>query len=210
MIRLLLLILALACTMAARADFESYHLEFSIETYNGKIHKAYNHFVAGSFKADSLHLQDYFTDVMKKLSDDGKGNFSFYQKRYTYLYADYPEAESKFYYVADSTALRLSSIKKITLIEKHPAYYDTYLDNINNDAAWTKSVPVGHYEVSGFFCSYRIIIHQKSKAVDEALKELRALEEKFAENDEDCDNVLLAALQKLKGLKVVIVTSCSC
>ncbi|MCF8427850.1 MAG: hypothetical protein K9I36_14020 [Bacteroidia bacterium] len=78
------------------------------------------------------------------------------------------------------------------------------------DTLWMKKEPIQRFTFNGDACSFKLIVHERNSKTDALVKELKKLEMQLL-NDPARDEKMLIRLQKIKGLKVIVlVPPCLC
>ncbi len=175
-----LILFLLLVLFKGRAEYNGYHLKFSIETIEGQIIDGYNYIAAAYFDLDSARNSDY---LVKRFSSPmfihpPHGSVYFFKNRLRYDYQQGDDLEIYHIYgVLDSSSIPNRRVKSITLIS---VINQNYLTSIFNklsikDTIWMKFKPKEYKRYVGYLCDYTVFIHQKTKVTEEADIELQAL-----------------------------------
>jgi hypothetical protein len=199
---------------AVKAEYNGYHFEFTIETTEGQLLKGYVYKASAYLDEDSLSNSDY---LIKAFSDDWNGHtdsIKYFKNRIKYNF--YNQNDTGFiFYLLNEEIIPSSSVKKIKIDEMIDY---GYLSGIANeltlrDTSWMKKRPVKIATAGGYLCDAQIFIHKDSKKIKKLLKEIEAIEAKYNDmggGNDKFDDEIQKVIEKFKGEKVVIITTCTC
>jgi hypothetical protein len=175
---------------------------------------------------DSEKHEDYLKKYFYgKNCIDSLGNIDYYKYRvhYSYEFIDSNKQQIKYesYTKLEWGNLLYSEIRNITVLhvdDVRKKWNDTnivcvmYIENqiVACDTLWMKRKPIQKFSFKGDACSFELIVHERNSKIDSLVKELKKLEMKLV-NDQEKDEKMLIRMQKIKGLKVIVlVPPCLC
>ena len=188
-----------------------------------------------SYKA---FLENNYELILRNQYNDSLGEFTFFQNRIKYNYKDY-NGENRFIFtLTDKKEIDKNNIKTFKIIELTDQSYAIGIstNHMWKDRLWMKNKPTERQSFGGTFCSHDIYIHEKNNDTDKIIDALKKLslnfekaikeqqqimdhsdgnhyyeaKEKIEKIEEDIDNKISEELQNFNGMKVVIITMCTC
>jgi hypothetical protein len=175
---------------------------------------------------DSLKNTDYLKLALDKSGKewDKRDSLEYFAHRVSYHYRntfDSTGEQHTTYFLTGREKTAFSAIKKITI---HEMIDHTYLYGISTnldlkDTSWIKTRPVKTFSIGGYLCSHQVYVHQNSPKVTAILKRLEAKRAEIEKMDTDSDDPdkwdktdeeVWMIIRELEGLKVVVITECTC
>lgn len=197
-----------------KAEYNSYHIEITIETTAGKKLKGFVYKTDGFIEGDSIYNPGY---LLGALSWDFYGptdSIRYFKNRFEYKYSFDGTVEERIYALVNPAVIPVSSVVAISI---DTVINFSYLLNISNytsakDTNWMKKPPVNKVAHDGYLCSYQIYMHKETKKTQAILKELEAYDKKYkdAKDTDHSDEELSKIIHKLNGEKVIVISFCSC
>lgn len=183
-------------------------------------------------------LENNYELVLKNQFSDSIGDYTYFQNRIKYDYTGIDGGERFIYTLLDKKEIDIHRIKRFEIIELTDQSYAIGISthHESKDSLWMKVKPVEKYSFEDIFCSHDIYIHEKDdetvkiintlkkvslnfkKAIKEQEeimehsdgKQYHEAKEKIEKNEEAIDRKISEELQKFDGMKVVIITMCTC
>lgn len=220
--KILTFIFLLALSLSLRAEYDGYYISFTIEQVNGKKQKGYVYMASAYLDMDSLHNTNYLKRALGGKDGDDQDSMTYFKHRIDYHYRNTWDSSisSKYttYYLTGQKKMPFRLIKKITIDEMidHTYLFGISTDLKLADTSWIKTEPVKILSYSGYLCSYQVMVHQQSKRLTEVLKRLDAKQKQLSsmeldsENGDKADEEIGKLISELEGLKVVVITECTC
>lgn len=226
---LIILFCLLFCTALVHADGRSYFsIQVLFETKSGeKIIGWVEYDITTDWnEIDSVKQEGYLKKhFMGKDCIDSTGYIDYYKHRihYTLDFLDSLGQQIQYWSWTklDWHNLAYKDIRRISVLQVEDVrkYWDksgiVYIMSIENeisasDTIWMKRKPVQKFTFNGDACSFDLIIHERNSKTDALVKELKELE-LLLEKDPEKDEKILSRMQKIKGLKVIVlVPPCFC
>lgn len=208
---------------SVRAEYNGYHIKFSIETTNGEINNGYAYVASAYLNIDSLKNTEYLKKALDQSGKewDDRDSLVYFNERIKYEYkmvGDSLGEKIPIYALKSRQAILSSEIMPIS-IEEMIDY--TYLIGISSplsisDTVWIKKEPLSSYSFGGYLCYHQIYIHQNSKKIDRIINLLKAKQAEINNieidyhNGDEIDKEFWEMIKQLYGEKVVIITECTC
>lgn len=228
--KVLIIIVTVFLSLSAKAEYNGYHITFTIETTNDLKLKGYSYVASAYLEMDSLQNTNYLKRALNQNSTgdwDKRESFTYFKRRIVYNYNNYfyDQQKQHEYYLTEKTALPCKSIKNIRIDDMIDWSYLSNMVILNtSDFNWLKSKPVKRYFFGSYLCEYEFFVHENNKKISQLLKPLIAQNEKLnqieksnntterelAEAYENADEVINDVIEQLKGYKVVVVVFCTC
>ena len=228
--RILTIIIGFVFSYSLRAEYNGYHITFSIEKTNGQIVKGYVYVASAYLNTDSLNNAEY---LIKALDQSGKewakkDSLTYFKERIRYEYTavwDSSGTKKSIYYLTGKTVISFKSIKNIKMEEMIDFGYTQEIANELklSDTTWMKREPLRKVSFGGYLHSYQIFIHESSPKINEIIKQLEIKQKEIGntqlQNDsggtdyrkaDKIDDELWELIKKLNKLKVVIIAESSC
>jgi len=183
-------------------------------------------------------LENNYELILRNQYSDSIGEFTYFQNRIKYDYKDYDGEKRFIYTLTDKKEIDKNNIKKFKIIELTDQSYAIGISTNHEwkDRLWMKTEPIEKYSFGGAFCSHDIYIHEKNDLTDKiinvlknislnfekAIKEQQEImehsdgkyyyeaEEKIEKIEEEIDSKISEELQRFDGMKIVIITMCTC
>lgn len=183
-------------------------------------------------------LENNYELILRNQYNDSIGEFTYFQNRIKYNYEDYDGGKRFIYTLTDKKEIDKNNIKKFKIIELTDQSYAIGISTNHEwkDRLWMKIKPVEKYSFGGIFCSHDIYIHEKNDETDKIINVLKKIslnfeqavkeqqeimersdgkyyyeaEEKIEKIEEEIDSKISDELLDFDGLKVVIITICTC
>jgi hypothetical protein len=183
-------------------------------------------------------LENNYELILRNQYSDSIGEFTYFQNRIKYDYKDYDEKKRFIYTLTDKKEIDKNNIKKFKIIELTDQSYAIGISTNHEwkDRLWMKTEPIEKNSFGGTFCSHDIYIHEKNDETDKiinvlknislnfekAIKEQQEImehsdgkyyyeaEEKIEKIEEEIDSKISEELQHFDGMKIVIITMCTC
>jgi hypothetical protein len=176
--------------------------------------------------------------VLQNQFNDSVGEWTYFEHRIRYDYLPYGGDSSFIYPLIDKKSVEKHAVAALTIIGLTDQSYAIGVSSGHEyeDRVWMASKPVESHFFGGLFCSTDIFIHEKTAATDLIIRELEKIsadfeqevkaqeeEMKYADGEaydqaaakleqieEAMDGNISAVLQRFAGLKVVMITMCTC
>ena len=235
----LILLTIILLSLSARADGQSgYYLHFRITTPDRQDIGGYLFVSHYCLDIDSLsnteHLKRAF--VCDGHYDETEQSLTYFQNRMIYQYQvpprdpDFPLEEQpahQYYLLNEKTIpIPLENIEWIEIFEliSDVSYVFISSELQLSDFSWMRQEPIESMEFYAHVCYHQLFIHAGSEKVENVIKELEQKQEEidklrelyFESSNEtiwdmlwDKDEELREILKKLKGEKVVAISSCA-
>lgn len=226
-------------SISARAEYNGYHISFTIENVNGQESKGYVYVASAYLKMDSLQSTEYLKRALDQSDRDenweNRKALTYYKERIIYHYKPvndrYGSQESYEYHLIGITKMSFNSIKKITIDEMIDWSYTTWLSILqkSSDLSWLKSKPMKSYFFTSFLCEYQVFVHEKNDAIDRLINKLVQIQteinkieatenyweevelrNKLDEAYEKMEEEVNKFIEQLFGFKIVIISFCTC
>lgn len=201
------LLLLLLIPFFAIADNGGYQIEFDIENTIGEHHEGFIEIPQFEFDKDSVNKPGYILQRLKHISNSNN-NFIYYKLRLAYNYYDVT-INDPLYYLVNESSILFKSIKSIRIKNIFDSDISTGIRNkiALKDSVWMNTEPVDKMTTVNSHCTFRILIHEKSKALEKLLKKLNTLN--ISEDESIYDEKHTRLLEKLNGYKVVVIANCT-
>ena len=209
-----------------RAEYHGYHIKFRIENVKGQISKGYISIYSGDIDQDSLSNTHYLKKSLVNRSwtyDYKKDSLTYFKEILKYEFNPYWDSSGKkqpLYYLANKKTISFKSIKNLRIDEI--IKFGTLIGIANglkpSDTTWMKNEPIERIIFDGYLLHFQIFIHENSPKLNEIIKQLERKQDKLNsiklqdENGntdnaarEKIDDDLWNAIQKLNGLRVVVI-----
>ena len=209
----LILILVLLIPLYTKAEYNEWNFKIDIKTVEGKELIGYGRTINEALTTDSLENTNY---LINNLTDE-RDSLYVYLNRIVYITTfEVGQMQSTEYVLLNRIAIASKSIHRLKISEWKMG---STLSNIENnitlsDTSWIYHKPVTVEHIYGNSCKYNIFIHKKSKKLDSIIKEFKEVAKKHGK-DKDPINVqeireYQELIRKMKGLKVVVISFCTC
>lgn len=236
----LVVIVTFLLSFSAQAEYDGYHISFTIEDTKGVRSKGYAYVAAAYLNTDSLQNTNYLIKALDQNRQDEwdkKTTLAYYKSRIIYNYFSIPDQQRQYeYFLTGEITFKDSLIRKITIIEMIDWGYLSGISMLKtNDFSWAESEPIKAYSFSSDLCSWQILVHEKDKSIERIInkvellaKEKEIIEQEIDQQDlQDLNNTeelshkleiinqaieeqVGKAIKQLKGYKVAVVTYCTC
>lgn len=237
--KILVVILTVLFSFSAKAEYNGYHISFTIEKVNGQKIKGYAYIAAAYLNLDSLQNTKYLKKALDQDRQEDwadRKSLTYYKSRIVYNYTSvFDQQSSHEYYLTEEATLGYKSIKKITVDDMIDWSYLSGMTVLKtSDLTWLDSKPAKSYALSAFLCDYQLFVHENNKKIDTIIGRAQSLMEELAllehniseqqsngsENDEieaqldeiheKIDDEISKAIKQLEGYNIVIVSFCTC
>ena len=176
--------------------------------------------------------------VLRNQFNDSVGEWTYFEHRIRYDYLSYGRDSSFIYTLIDKKSVEKHTVASLTIIGLTDQSYAIGVSSGHEyeDRIWMTSEPVERHSFGGIFCSTDIFIHEKTAETDQVIQELEQIsadfdqqvkaqeaemkyadgepyyqaEAKLEQIEEAMDGKISAVLQRFDGLKVVLITMCTC
>lgn len=235
----LFIFLTLLSFSSMRAEYGGWFLRILMETNQDKVVNGYVYVASAYFEQDSTQSQHYLLWSLDQLDYDFNDSIEYFKKLIAYPYYQI-DAEEKglVYSIVDETAIAISEISHIEVLEYIP---QSYLIGISfpheqEDMEWMSKPPLDVYNEGGYFCDWQILLHETDERVMMILKELETYNEAFEaqrseleeimkysdgedyyqtegelrELEERLDEDKFNILHQFNDMRVVVISFCSC
>lgn len=183
-------------------------------------------------------LENNYELILRNQYNDSIGEFTYFQNRIKYDYKDYDGEKRFIYTLTNKKEIDKYNIKKFKITELTNQSYAIGISTNHEwkDRLWMQTEPAEKYAFGGIFCSHDIYIHEKNEETDKiinvlntvslnfekAIKKQREImkvsdgkhyyeaEDKIKKIEEEIDGKISEELQGFNGMKVVIITMCTC
>lgn len=183
-------------------------------------------------------LETNYELILRNHYNDSIGEFTYFQNRIKYNYKDYDGEKRFIYTLTDKKEIDKQNIKKFKIIELTDQSYAIGISTNHNwkDRLWMKTKPTEKHSFGGTFCSHDIYIHEKNDDADKIIEDLKKIslnfekaikeqqeimessdgkyyyqaKERIEKIEEEIDSKISEVLQNFDGMKVVIISMCSC
>ncbi len=229
--RNLILFLLLFSPIFAFAEYNGIHIEFNILLNDGNKAQGYKYIAHGENNKEFKQDLEAKTELLLKNEYSFEpGDYGFYQKQLKYKYND-----SFVYQLIEPTEIDLSKIKTVKITSVIVSSYATQINSelIWEDRIWMNSEPITKYTQSEDLCSYDIFIHKSGDIREEVIEKVKLIihqadiKIKAKENESEFDSdqeyddamkefyderslLLKPFFDKYKGLKTIIIDTCTC
>lgn len=189
---ILILFFTVLFSISAKADYNGYHITFTIENISGQKSKGYVYVTY--LKMDSLQNTEYLKRALDQSIQDenweNRNTLTYYKERiiYNYIPAYIPVEEqldnteqSYEYYLTRKTKMLFSSIKKITIDEMINWSYAIGMSVLkeSSDLSWLKEKPIKSYFFNSYLCEFQIFTHEKNDRIDEHINRLTKIQKEI-------------------------------
>jgi hypothetical protein len=209
----ILLIVGLLISSYTKAEYNEWNFKITIKTVEGKEVIGYGRTIKDAINTDSLENTNY---LIKNLTEE-RDNIYIYLNRIVYTNtSDMAPMQSAEYVLLNRVAIASEFIQSLKISEWKMG---STLSNIDNnitlsDTSWIYHKPVTVVHINANSCEYDIFIHKKSKKLDSVIQEFKAVAKKH-ETDDDPVNVEemrehQQLIREMQGLKVVVISFCTC
>jgi hypothetical protein len=186
----------------------------------------------------AAYLEQNYELVLNNQFNDSVGDWAYYAYRIKYNFADEEGNDGFIYMLTDKKGIDKVKIESIHIISLTDQSYAIGISSYHayEDRLWMSINAIEMHSYGGRFCSHDIFIHEKSAETDVILQALedvivshelkiKALEEVMSNSDgapyyeaeesindleEELDVEISGVLQNFDGMKVVIITMCTC
>lgn len=182
-------------------------------------------------------LEENYSLFLKEDFDQKVTTYRYFKHRIQYHYTDPVGTASTAYCLTEPSTVSKAAIKNIQI---NALIEFSYAKGISkhqwSDRKWMQKPAVDQYALEVKLCTYELYVHQASKKVKKLLQALKKLEKKCEEERNDLEEnwegstdyndmdwrmaveqlqdeqakQLRAILNQFEGLKVVVITTCSC
>lgn len=227
--KILIILIISLLSINAKAEYNGYHVMFSIETYNNEIHTAYAYLAPTNLNLDSLNNKNY---LQKRLDQSWKENYlkdslTYFLERVKYDYKRHEGLSDNIYSIYSLNSKASISFDDIKSIQVIDFIEQTYAVNISSpitlaDSIWYKNDPIKSYSFGGYLCFYQVYVHSDSKKVDQIIQRLLEKQKQLIEleendemeidlkNGDEIDNEFYEIIKELNSEKVVVISECTC
>lgn len=226
---ILIVFFTILSSISARAEiYDSYHISFTIEDINGQKSKGYVHIPTAYFELDSIQSTAYLKRVLSRWWSEEDDTLTYFKERIIYNYKSSvtgTSQETYTYYLKGKTKIPLSSIKNITIDEVFDWDFVTTILVLkeSSDLSWLKEKPIKSYFFSTFMCEEnQIFVYEENHVIEKLIKKLIEVNKELDEietnekkpnyNSTEYHNELTdkenEIYEKMKGYKIVVVTTC--
>ncbi len=146
-------------SVAAKADYNGYHIQFTIEYKNGKSNTGYAYVAAGYFNTDSLKSTSY---LLTALDQNAKGisendSLVYFKHRLKYNFqipGDTTNEKFHIYYLTGLSSVAFKAVKALTIDTLIDFGYGTTIASALSiaDLSWMKTKPKASYVFGGYLC----------------------------------------------------------
>lgn len=183
-------------------------------------------------------LEKNYEIVLRNQYNDSLGELTYFLNRIKYNYLDY-NGDSRFIYtLTDKKAIDKQQIKSFKIIELTSQSYAIGISTEHKweDRFWMSKNPIEKISTAGYLCEFQIFIHETNSNIEQLKKKLEIVaieldkeikeQQKILENSngksyhEAGDKIeelegfidirISELLQEFNGMKVVIISMCTC
>lgn len=225
--KVLFMLFTILIMSSAKADYNGYHISFTIEKSGGKLSKGFVYVASVYLNQDSLKSTNYLKKALDQSFKEGgeRDSLTYFAHRLKYEYRSVgsPEdSKTSTYTLKDKAVVAFDEIVSIK-IDQMIQY--GYLVGISSDlklsdTTWTKKDPVKNVSYSGYLCYHQLLVHVNSDKIEAILKRLEAKQKEIDELDfntddgykigDKIDEELWEIVSELVGEKVVVISECTC
>jgi hypothetical protein len=221
------------------AEYNGHQIEFTIEFNNGSKVQGYNYLAIVYQKDQTLNYQEFLEQNHELLlnGQNNENELFYFQHRIKYTHFEYDDNQKFICTLTNKKSIDKTEIKSIQINEMISQPYTIGISTVHHwkDRLWMNKNPIEKISIGGFLCVHQIFIHETNPEVellkneiqtistnyDREIKEQQRIMEnsdgeryyqaqnKINELEKNIDVQLSELLQKFKGLKVVIVSSCT-
>ena len=185
-----------------------------------------------------MFLEENYHLILKNQYVDSLGEMTYFQSRIKYNYEDFDGRAHSIYTILNKKSIDTAMVKTFKIIGLIDQSYAIGISSQHQlaDSLWMNNKSLERCSFGGLFCSNDLYIHEESNEVKTIVKELAKVsaelqkeyekleedirysegedrdqaEEKLMKLEEGSDDRFFDVLNKLSGLKVVIITMCTC
>lgn len=183
-------------------------------------------------------LEAHYELVLKNPFEDQMGSYAYFEKRIKYEYTLYDENPLFIFTLIDKKSIDLSTIKSFKIIRLIPQSYLINVSSTHQwkDRKWMQKPTKNVHSFGGTFCSNDVFIHKKNKKTEKLIEALEKkskdlenelqdqykllrntdgepkfdIEEKIDQLEEEMDDKIYDLIAPFHGMKVVVITMCTC
>lgn len=208
----LILIFVLLIPFYTKAEYDKWNFKIAIKTFEGKELVGYGVTVI-ELNTDSLGNSNY---LIKTLTE-GQDSLLIYRNRIAYNNtSDKAPMHTTEYVLLNRIAISSKSIKSMKISDWDRGSTLCGIDNeiTLSDRSWMNKKPIEIVHVFAHSCEYDIFIHEKNSKLDALVQEFKKVAKKYEKSEDPINVDEIRAHQKLikkmKGLKVVVISFCTC
>lgn len=198
-----------------------YHLALSLELQNGRTLEGFVFYSSEDLNLDSLQNTAYLKQLLGRDLEGKALPLTLFRQRLAYTYSLPGEDDGgvdTLFYLMKRTSIPLEKIKSITVRE---VVEWSVLTGISSelkpsDQSWMKRPPLTSEGYKAYLCSHWVYYHRitrKTKRIRQEIYqkqlEWEEMEINF-ENGDKLDAELWKMLEKLRRMKVVVISTCTC
>lgn len=183
-------------------------------------------------------LERNYEIVLRHHYNDSLEELTYFENRIKYNYLDYDGEERFIYTLTDKRTIEKQQIKSLKIIELTDQSYAIGISSTHNweDRFWMSIKPIEKISTGGYLCENQIFVHQDNPKIEQIKKELKKVsidfdkkineqkeimkysngkeylqaEKEIEELENKIDREISELLQKFHGMRVVIISMCSC
>lgn len=184
------------------------------------------------------YLEANFEIVLNNHFNDSVGTHAYFQHRIKYNFTNLYGGTGFIYTLTDKRSIDTNKVKSFKIIGLTDQSYAVGISTGHDykDRIWMAGEPLEKYGFGGTFCSHDIFLHETNRETDRIIAELQKVsddfekelkelneemrssdgaahweaEEKIDNLEEEIDEKISNVLQNFSGMKVVIITMCTC
>lgn len=235
----LIIILFILLSPKSYGEYNGWFIKFEIETTSNTVIIGHVYIASAYFNEDSTNSNSYLLKRFDLLDYNSNGNIHFYKNLLKYECAPYDSINPNFVYtILNEDSIPTNQVRNISVSKMISFGYLTSIGSNHDmkDTTWMKTPPVQLESAGGYFCDWQIFVHDKNEETDRIINEVNTLKlkftaelqeleeelgylngeeyerakEKIQKKEESMDGQFPKIIGKFNGLKVVVITFCSC
>lgn len=183
-------------------------------------------------------LEKNYELILRNQFNDMVGEWTCYKHRIKYDYLDYDGTKSSIHVLIDKRSINKLEIQSFEIIELIDQSYLIGVSSIHKweDRIWMSKAPVEQFSTGGYLCDHQVFIHENDPTIEQMKKELERVQAEFekeineqqqimefsdgdpyyeAENrieelENELDDNIADVIFGYDGLKIVIISMCTC
>lgn len=183
-------------------------------------------------------LEEHVEVVLRNDFSDGLGEHAYFNKRIVYSYLGYGSDSNEIMVLVDKRSILIDSVQSLEILSMISQTYMIGVSSLHDwsDRHWMKSPPHEKITTGGYLCDHQVFVHEDhsrtaniKQALDSLMldfeKQIKEQEEimrfsdgedyynaqeKISELEYALDEKVYMILEKFEGMKVVIVSGCTC
>lgn len=185
-----------------------------------------------------VYLEQNYELILNNQFNDSVGDWAYFEHRIKYYFAHEEGNHGFIYMLTDKKGIDQHNVESVSILSLTNQSYAIGISSFHKyeDREWMSSKAIERHSYGGRFCTNDIFIHEKNAQTDSILQALNNVtfehrikiqaledemsysdgepyyeaEQKINDLDEEFDSLIFELLQYFDGVKVVIITMCTC